>query len=506
MHWADKFAKQVIERKTKEEFVIESGITPSGIVHIGDFREMFTQYFVFKAIKDLSKKAKFLYIWDDFDRFRKVPKGVDKSFEKYIGMPVSKVPDPWGCHSSYAEHFELKSIEEINNLKIKTQFINATDLYEKCVFAENIKTALEKIEKIKEILNKFRKKPLPEDWLPIETYCEKCWKDSTKSKYLGGYEVQYKCECEYENKIDFRKAGMVKLRWRVDWPSRWQYFGVDFESSGKDHKTYSGSWDTAVLISREIFNYEPPIGPMYEHIFLKGQKEKMSSSKGNVALVSDLLKIYEPSIVRFVYTQRINKAFFIPFDLDVYNVYNEFDKCERIYFGVEKGKEENKRRYELSRTEKYETCPNRISFSELVFLTQFLPKEKFKEKLSEMMKKRGINLSDLDLGLAEERAEKARKWVENYAPENVKFQLSYEEIELTDREKEEIRKLEKLMKDDTDTDKLQKQIFELSKEYGKEIFQTAYKVLIGKTQGPRLAYLMDTIGREKVIRRFEEVC
>jgi len=504
MHWTDIFAKQVIKRN-KEEYIIASGITPSGIVHIGNVREILTQYYVYLSIKDLNKKARFLYIWDDFDRFRKVPVGIQKEFEDFIGMPVSKVPDPWGCHSSYGEHFKSKLVEEISKLRIETEYISATELYKKCVFVENIRIALDNKERIREILNKFRKEPLEEDWLPIIIYCSKCYKDFTKISYLGDYRLKYKCLCGNEEEIDFRKKGIVKLKWRIDWPSRWKYFGVDFESSGKDHKSYGGSWDTGVLISKEIYSYEPPIGPMYEHIYLKGQKEKMSSSKGNVATITDLLEIFEPSIVRFLYTQRINKAIFIPFDSDVYNIYNEFDRCERIYFGLEKGKEEDKRKYELSRIEIYKNCPRRVSFSELVLLVQIYLKEIFEERLLELMEKRNIKLSDLDLELAKERAEKARCWVEKYAPGEVKIKLSRERIKLTEEEKEVINELANLLKKELSTNDLQKQIFEITKKYGKEIFELAYKILIGKTYGPRLAYLIDAIGREKVVERFNKI-
>ena len=36
-HWADKAAQEVIDREDKEIYVLASGITPSGVVHIGNF-------------------------------------------------------------------------------------------------------------------------------------------------------------------------------------------------------------------------------------------------------------------------------------------------------------------------------------------------------------------------------------------------------------------------------------------------------------------------------------
>ena len=41
--WADALADRVIKEKgNKKEYVCASGITPSGIVHIGNFREVIT--------------------------------------------------------------------------------------------------------------------------------------------------------------------------------------------------------------------------------------------------------------------------------------------------------------------------------------------------------------------------------------------------------------------------------------------------------------------------------
>ena len=47
MHWAEKLAREIIERKPdKEEYVCAAGISPSGSVHIGNFRDIATRYYV----------------------------------------------------------------------------------------------------------------------------------------------------------------------------------------------------------------------------------------------------------------------------------------------------------------------------------------------------------------------------------------------------------------------------------------------------------------------------
>ena len=109
MHWSEKIAQAIIKRNPdKEEYVCAAGISPSGSIHIGNFRDIATSYFVVLALRAKGKKAKLLFSWDDFDRMRKVPINVAKvndDMEKYIGYPYVDVinPFPGSDAKSYAE-------------------------------------------------------------------------------------------------------------------------------------------------------------------------------------------------------------------------------------------------------------------------------------------------------------------------------------------------------------------------------------------------------------------
>ncbi|MBN2095335.1 MAG: lysine--tRNA ligase [Candidatus Aenigmarchaeota archaeon] len=508
MHWADSFAKEITETRQKDRFVVESGITPSGIVHIGNAREIMTQYFVHRALLDLGRKSTFQYVWDDFDRFRKVPSGVPESFGAHLGLPVSRVPDPFGCHKTYADHYKEGLVKELKLIGVETEFISAAELYGKCKFAENIKTALEKTEEIKKVLNAARAEVLTPEWLPVTVYCEKCGKDNTKVKYPGGYEIEYSCECGFSNKIDFRKVGIVKLKWRVDWPSRWAYFGVDFESAGKDHMASGGSWDTGTLISKEVFGYEPPVGTMYEFIYLKGQEEKMSKSKGNVATLTTLLEIYEPEVVRFMYTQRLKKAVFVPFDTDIYSIYDSFDCAEKGHYGLAESEDETKRRYELSRLENYERCPVRISFSELVNLLQTVSPDKLQDQAEALLKQKDSQADFSDLGRALSRMDKARFWLENYAPKDMQLSLIEEPVSLDEPQKLLLKQIAENIIGLDGEEEILNVTYETIKSAGlkpKEMFTFLYRTLIGKDRGPRFGVLVLILGREKVVERLREL-
>ena len=59
MHWSEKIAKDIIKRSPdKEEYVCAAGISPSGSIHIGNFRDIATSYFVYKALLKLKTNSR----------------------------------------------------------------------------------------------------------------------------------------------------------------------------------------------------------------------------------------------------------------------------------------------------------------------------------------------------------------------------------------------------------------------------------------------------------------
>ena len=55
MHWAERLADELIaENPGKEEFLCAAGTSPSGSVHIGNFRDIATPYFVVKALRKMA--------------------------------------------------------------------------------------------------------------------------------------------------------------------------------------------------------------------------------------------------------------------------------------------------------------------------------------------------------------------------------------------------------------------------------------------------------------------
>ena len=73
-----------------------SGISPSGPVHLGNLREFLMPHFVAEELRRRGVPVRHLHVWDDYDRFRKVPRGVDPSCAEHIGRPAGRRARPVG--------------------------------------------------------------------------------------------------------------------------------------------------------------------------------------------------------------------------------------------------------------------------------------------------------------------------------------------------------------------------------------------------------------------------
>ncbi|MFH1972428.1 MAG: lysine--tRNA ligase [archaeon] len=494
MHWTDSIVKKIVaEKGEKKKYTVAAGITPSGEVHIGNFREIITVDLVARALVKAGKKIRFIYSWDDYDVFRKVPKGLPKQdmLNKNLRKAIVDVSDPFGNEESYARHFEVEVENDVAKVGIKPEFLYQAKKYRNGDYAKGIKTALDNSSVIRDILNKYRQEPLKESWLPLTGFCPKCGKDEIEFSDYNKGKVKFSCKtCNKVEEISINEK-FLKLPWRIDWPMRWSYEKVDFEPGGKDHSTEGGSFSTGKEIVK-VYDWTAPTYLMYNFISIKGAGGKISSSLGNVITLGDCLEVYEPEIVRWLFAgTRPGAEFAISFDVDVLRIYEDFDRCERIYFGKQDAKndkdlENQKAIYELSVVDKVPSkMPLQPSFRHLATLVQLYEGDLDKVE-KEVGKGRRI------------RAECAMNWIEKYAPEEMKFKL-VDKIKSKDIKliKEVVSKM-----DGKITDKeLHEEIYKICNENNYEpadFFKLFYKALINKEKGPKLASFLLTIGRVRL--------
>ena len=533
-HWADETALKIIREKgEKELYTCASGITPSGTVHIGNFREIISVELVARALRDLGKKTRFIYSWDDYDVFRKVPKNMPKQeeLEKHLRFPITMVPDPWERDSSYARHHECDVEAVLPAVGIFPEYLYQAERYRASRYAQGIRRALERRDALKEILDQFRDEDhkIQGEWWPVSVFCEVCNKDETGiDGWDGEWGLSYHCDaCGHRETPDIRSARGIKLGWRVDWPMRWEYEKVDFEPAGKDHHSQGGSFDTARHVCKDVYNWDAPVTFRYDFIGTKGLPGKMSSSSGNVITLDDVLKVYTPELARYLFAgTRPNTEFTISFDLDVIKIYEDYDKTERIAWKMEPAKDEavyrrERRIYELSQTAlapdgktlPLETMPRpyQIPFRHLCNLIQIADGDIEKTlatlaKGAEQPEAEGPGPDQIPALRA--RAVCAKYWVENCSPDEFRFQLrpAGEQAALAPAEAAAL----KLLRDEviarietfTDDKSCAQAIYAVAEKAGlegKDLFRCAYQALIGKDQGPRLANFLRSIEKERLM-------
>ena len=164
LDWVTRLADEVVaeaqQRGPDEPIVCASGISPSGPIHLGNFRELITPHLVADEIKRRGIDCEHILSWDDFDRFRRVPKnlaGVDDSWEQYIGMPLTSVPPPAGSpHASWADHFKAPLLEAMEATGIEVRQISQTEQYRAGVYRDQVLLAMRERFAIDKVLDQYR--------------------------------------------------------------------------------------------------------------------------------------------------------------------------------------------------------------------------------------------------------------------------------------------------------------------------------------------------------------
>ncbi len=517
-HWADITAAKVIaEKGPKERYVVASGITPSGTVHIGNFREVITVDFVARALRDTGASVRFIYSWDDFDTFRKVPVNLpnQEMLMENLRRPISRIPDPRGQCETYARAGTEPFERDLQRVGIAPEFLYQERRYAAHMYADGMRQALLRRGAIKAILDRYRAEPLADDWLPTAAYCGKCGRDTMDyEKFDGEWGYLYRCStCGHEAKEDLRETSNVKLNWRTDWPMRWAFEGVDFEPGGKDHSSQGGSYDTAKEIVKAVYERDPPVYLQYDFVSIKGLDGKMSSSAGVLITLSEALEVYPGEIVRWIFArQRPNTDFALAFDQDVIKTYDEFDRCEEQAFVAgswQDGKwAMNRRNYELALVSGIVPSqkPVRPAFRELCNRLQICDGNADQTRARYYAQE---VTSAEDIERFRERCRCAWFWLEKHAPDEFRYRLQQkrQDLPLSEGLQAGVAALRELVAT-TDLDAIApKDLNQLIYDRAihgaeidsKEFFTAVYRKLIGRDQGPRLPGFLKEIGRERLL-------
>ena len=546
-YWTDKVAKEVKERVSanpvlkkivKERgYIVYDEKSPSGKIHVGSARGWIIHDCIAKAMRQQGMKAKFVLSSDDIDPFDALPVDVDaKKFRPFLGVPFRNVPSPVAGYKSFADYYFKQCVEKFGEFGIEAEIESTGSRYDNGDFNKWIKIALDNADKIQKIYQRIYGDTATSEKLPFQPICEKCGKIGTTFAYEWDAKrevVKYSCKpdlvewaqgCGHEGEVS-PYDGNGKLPWKVEWAAKWPVVGVAYESAGKDHFTKGGSRTVSVAIACEVFKFPPPypstcenIGKGYEFFLVSGKK--MSTSKGIGVSFVEMSETMPPQLLRFLMVKSRPETTidFSPEGDTIPFLFNEFDRIERIYFGLEKVDEREqtnaKRIYELSAiAELPKQKPFRISFDFASMLAQALPKERRLERTIQILKRTGHldrELTNFEKEELKKRLDYAELWAKEFAPENMKVTLLKELPDavmkkLSDKQKSALKSLGEFLKAGKTDSEIWSMVRVIAKNegiYTKEVFQAAYTVLLGRPYGPRLIPFIQSLDEDFVVKRF----
>jgi lysyl-tRNA synthetase, class I len=306
--WPFEEARKIVARlkkAPKDEVIFETGYGPSGLPHIGTFGEVARTTMVrhaFRVLTDDKIKTRLIAFSDDMDGLRKVPDNVPNKemVTQHLGKPLTKVPDPFGTHPSFAEHNNARLRAFLDQFGFDYEFLSATACYTSGRFDSALLTMLKHFEEVMAVMLPSLREERAQTYspfLPIDPKTGIVLQVPVVAHDAKAGTITY--ENAGERVTTLVTGGRCKLQWKPDWAMRWVALGVDYEMAGKD-------LIDSVKLSSQIcraLGGTPPEGFNYE-LFLDENGQKISKSKGNGLTIDEWLRYASPeSLSLFMYRE-----------------------------------------------------------------------------------------------------------------------------------------------------------------------------------------------------------
>jgi lysyl-tRNA synthetase class 1 len=511
--WLDRVASEVVERdrtigRSLSMIRVESGLGASGVPHIGSVGDAIRSYGVKMALEGLGYRSELIAFSDDLDGFRKVPAGFPDWLNEYIAHPVTRVPDPFGCHKSFGEHVGSLLRDSLDRLSIEYTFTSGADAYKKGLLNEQIKLILNNAQLVGDKIKEFTGQEKYQKVFPYTPICQNCGKLYTT--VVTSYDaekgtVHYRCEsaeirdrvvkgCGFEGERSVTD-GEGKLVWKCEFAARWAALDIRFEAFGKDiaESVTVNDW-----VCENVLKRPPPHHARYE-LFQDKAGRKIAKSVGNVLTPQDWLKYASPSSLRLLMFKRIVGARNLSVE-DIPTYMDEFDELEEYFFSKTRDpntmKDARQRGlYEYTVLTKVPDGPGvHIPYKQIAGLAAMAPEGNVDEFVTKRLIVNGA-VQSASPELATRIA-----WAANWA-KDVHFAGAEEgsgasEVrELDAKTIAALREFAQSVEACKTADDVQTAAFEAIRKSGtrpSEFFSAVYRVLLGTERGPRLGpYIMD---------------
>ncbi len=307
-----------IERARKSEVIFETGYGPSGLPHIGTFGEVARTTMVRNAFRVLTGdaiKTRLIAYSDDMDGLRKTPDNIPNRdlIERYLGRPLTQVPDPFGEYDSFAAHNNARLRRFLDQFGFEYEFMSSTEAYRSGRFDAALLRMLERFDEVQAIMIpslREERAATYSPFLPIHPRTGVVMQAPVLGHDLEAGTITWRDPETGEIFETPVTGGRCKLQWKPDWAMRWYALSVDYEMAGKD------LIDSVKLSSRitRVLGGEPPAGFTYE-LFLDEKGQKISKSKGNGLTIEEWLTYASPETLSLFMFQKPTAAKRLYFDV-----------------------------------------------------------------------------------------------------------------------------------------------------------------------------------------------
>ncbi len=507
MRWLIKLVDEVERQYPDGPILIESGASPSGTYHIGHLREIVTCDAILLELRRRGREARHIQFADDLDALRKIPVNIPAEYEKYLGRPLCDIPAPDGSKRSYAEYFLDGFTASAESLGVELEVINSHEKYRQGFFVPAIERALDRLDDAKRTLEEISGRQLDENWSPIQIMedgylknrkfisLDKMAKTITYEEREGGHNT-----VKYDD-------GHVKLDWRLDWPGRWWLLKVNVEPFGRDHASAGGSFDTGMGLMKEVYEAPAPIPVPYDFINRAGDTKKMSASKGTGIAAEEAVKVLPPEVLRyFILSAPPEKRLYFDQVDGTVKLVDEFAALS----ARSDISEDEQHTLEICNRGMKERTVSRVPFSHLVASYQAALRDA-DATLAIISRTEHGKLATEDEVIIRNELKFIDAWLEKWAPEDVCFTLrdKVKANDFNDDEKKFFADLAEMIEagpKDADGEWFHKAIYELKEKSQlepKQLFVSLYRLLIGKTSGPRAGWFLSLLPRDWLVGRLK---
>ena len=529
MHWADELLEQVSQFvKGTSEVVVNAGLSVSGLQHVGRLRgEIVLSHVVARALREDGHRVQQSLVLYTQDQWSGTPQQVaefrDGSGGKYTSWRLIDVPDPFGCHGGWVDHYWEGFGNHLDDFAPDVQVVRTSDMYKRPEMKAIVEDLANRSEDVRAVFNKYRtRNPYPPGWIPFEPLCLKCNRigKARAIRLNDQTSVEYECECGGRGESPIERG---KLQWRLEWTALWKVLKVSVEAFGKDHATPGGSRDSCEEFANVLFGFEAPFGIPYEFVAYSKRGVDlgdMGSSDFKGFWPGDWLAVGDAEILRYVFLVNPPSRRIV-LDLSKVDAYHDqYDIAERAWYGDARSEDEEvfARSYELAQlTTPPKNIPFQLSYRHAAFLHQISPPATRVEWCLARLKDTGIltrRLMDFEVDRIRRRIEQGGLWVERYAPENRVFLLEALTREVRsglDADDRDSLRIYATAAERTEWNEEAIKASMVSLTKGEKLpvstprfFRNLYLVLLGKEDGPRAAPFLAVLEKRFVVDRLRE--